>query len=225
MLAYVYLPKTGEPPYQAVLLYLGGATDLYDSVDQYPHMEQRVAVYTRSGRAVVFPVYRGQLSRQDNGGLAASVLDSAIGEFREFSATLDYLETRDDIDSSRLGYYGESRGAKRAPILLTLDTRIKAAIIVGAGFGRDDLLHHTKNPEFSLLNYLPRFKVPVVMIGGSLDPIFPLETNQKPFFRLIGTPEADKRLTVLETVHIPPLRADYIREQLDWLDKYLGPVR
>jgi dienelactone hydrolase len=224
MLAYVYLPKTGQPPFQAIFLHMGGGVDLYSTIDQYAQLDQKVAVFTRSGRAVVFPVYQGQFERQGAGRPFASDLDEAISTFTEFSATIDYLETRDDINAKRLGYYGQSRGARQAPILLTLDTRIKAAIIVGGGFESFDIPDHTKNPEFSLFNYLPRFKVPVLMVAGSLDPIFPLETNQRPYFRMIGTPEEHKRLAVLDTVHIPPLRADYIREQLDWLDKYLGPV-
>jgi dienelactone hydrolase len=225
MLAYVYLPKTGQPPFQAVFLHLGGELSAYSSIDQYAQLDQKAAVFTRSGRAVVLPVYEGQFDRRVTGSSHASALDRAISFFREFSGTIDYLESRDDIDATRLGYYGQSSGARVAPILLTLDTRIKAAIIVGGGFEGYDIPDHTKNPESSLFNYLPRFKVPVLMVAGSLDPIFPLETNQRPFFRLIGTPDENKRLAVLDTVHIPPLRADYIREQLDWLDRYLGPVQ
>jgi hypothetical protein len=40
----------------------------------------------------------------------------------------------------------------------------------------------------------------------------------------LGTPEKDKRHVVFESGHVPP--ADMlIKEVLDWLDRYLGPVR
>jgi hypothetical protein len=40
---------------------------------------------------------------------------------------------------------------------------------------------------------------------------------------LLGTPDEDKDLILYETDHIP-LRTEYIKETLAWLDKYLGPV-
>jgi hypothetical protein len=53
---------------------------------------------------------------------------------------------------------------------------------------------------------------------------FPVETSQLPLFRLLGTPEKDKRHVIYETGHAVP-RKEFIREGLDWLDKYLGPVK
>ena len=41
--------------------------------------------------------------------------------------------------------------------------------------------------------------------------------------RRTGTPEADKRHVIFDTDHSIPRNAG-IRETLDWLDKYLGPV-
>jgi hypothetical protein len=41
---------------------------------------------------------------------------------------------------------------------------------------------------------------------------------------LLGTPAEDKRLLLYETDHIPP-RAEYIKETLAWLDKYLGLLK
>jgi hypothetical protein len=43
-------------------------------------------------------------------------------------------------------------------------------------------------------------------------------------FELLGTPSADKRLALLQGGHIPDRAEDVIREVLDWLDRYLGPV-
>jgi len=43
-------------------------------------------------------------------------------------------------------------------------------------------------------------------------------------FRLLGTPQADKRHLLFDSGHVPP-RNDMIRETLDWLDHYLGPGR
>jgi len=61
------------------------------------------------------------------------------------------------------------------------------------------------------------------MVNGRLDAVFPLETHARPFFDLLGTPEEHKRLVVTESGHFVP-RPTLIRESLDWLDRYLGPV-
>jgi len=42
-------------------------------------------------------------------------------------------------------------------------------------------------------------------------------------FDLLGTPEEDKRLVLYDTDHYIP-RNGLIKESLDWLDRYLGPV-
>jgi hypothetical protein len=54
--------------------------------------------------------------------------------------------------------------------------------------------------------------------------VFPPETSQEPFYRLLGTPKEHKRRVVFEGGHSVP-RHHLIRESLDWLDRYLGPVR
>ena len=48
---------------------------------------------------------------------------------KDFRRSVDYLETRPDLDMERLGYYGLSMGAFFAPIPLALEPRIKAAVL------------------------------------------------------------------------------------------------
>jgi len=43
-------------------------------------------------------------------------------------------------------------------------------------------------------------------------------------FRLLGTPDKDKRHVVFDSGHVLPPDL-LIKEVLDWLDRYLGPVR
>jgi hypothetical protein len=61
------------------------------------------------------------------------------------------------------------------------------------------------------------------MINGRYDSIFPFESAQDPMFRFLGPPEKYKRHAVFESGHVPP-RDQMIKETLDWLDRYLGPV-
>jgi hypothetical protein len=43
-------------------------------------------------------------------------------------------------------------------------------------------------------------------------------------FRYLGTPGKDKRYVVLESGHVPPTDR-LVKETLEWLDHYLGPVK
>jgi hypothetical protein len=61
------------------------------------------------------------------------------------------------------------------------------------------------------------------MENGRHDFTFPLDESQRPLFRLLGTPERDKKHVLFESGHVPPF-PDVVRETLDWLDRYLGPV-
>lgn len=62
------------------------------------------------------------------------------------------------------------------------------------------------------------------MINGENDFLMPYALAEKLLFDLLGTADPDKRLTRLEGGHIPSSRTALVREILDWLDKYLGPV-
>jgi pimeloyl-ACP methyl ester carboxylesterase len=78
-------------------------------------------------------------------------------------------------------------------------------------------------PEVDPFNFAPHVKMPVLMVNGRYDFFFPKETTQDPLFHLLGTPEKDKRHVVFDSGHVPPPDL-LIKEVLDWLDRYLGPV-
>ena len=67
--------------------------------------------------------------------------------------------------------------------------------------------------------------IPVLMLNGRYDGSFPLESSQRPLFHFLGTPAKDKKHVIYEGGHSAFPRPAAVRESLDWLDKYLGPVR
>ncbi len=92
-------------------------------------------------------------------------------------------------------------------------------ILVGGGF------HFQKSlPEVDAINFAPRVKQPVLMINGRYDHFFPIESLQEPMFRLLGAPAKDKRHVIFESSHVPPIDL-LMKEMLDWLDRYLGPLK
>ena len=104
--------------------------------------------------------------------------------------------------------------------MLAVEKRIKAAILSSGGFQlRHDL------PEVDPFNFVTHVTIPVLMLNGRYDATFPLESSQRPLFHFLGTPGKDKKHVIYEGGHGAFPRPDAVRESLDWLDKYLGPVR
>ena len=79
-------------------------------------------------------------------------------------------------------------------------------------------------PEADPFNFAGRVSVPVVMINGVGDAVFPLETSQVPLFTLLGSEEkAHIRLDGEHNIGRTH-RSQIIREILTWTDRHLGPV-
>jgi dienelactone hydrolase len=217
MRAYLYLPKNAAPPFQTVIHFPSGGARLAQSSRQLPL--RFLDFMIRSGRAVLYPIYLGTFERHtavESGPNAER--DLTIAWSKELGRSIDYLETRRDIDSGRIAYYGFSVGAVVGPILTALEPRFKASILLGGG-----VVDVTQPPEIEPINFAPRVHVPTLMVSGRQDFARPVETLQRPLFNLLGPPPDQKRLALFEGGHIPRLQ-DIIREMLDWLDRYLGPV-
>ena len=82
-------------------------------------------------------------------------------------------------------------------------------------------------PEADEANFAPRVTIPILMINGRHDYIFPVESTQKPFFELLGTPETDKTHSLYDAGHV--VVATHfdaaMQEMIAWLDRMFGPVR
>jgi hypothetical protein len=111
-------------------------------------------------------------------------------------------------------------GGAIAPVFLAVETRFKAAIRSSGGLHlRYDL------PEVDGLHFAPRVNVPVLMLNGRYDYFRPKDSSQLPLFHFLGTPDKAKKHVVFEAGHGILPHKEEVRESLDWLDKYLGPVR
>jgi eukaryotic-like serine/threonine-protein kinase len=225
MIAYLFLPIKASPPFQTVV-YFPGANAIYSrSSANSPQLEEFDFII-KSGRAVMFPLYKGTFERGDDYNTymashhnTSSRRDHVIAWSKDLGRSIDYLETRPDIDSSKLAYEGASWGGAMGSLLPAVEDRIKALVLVVPGFYLEKTL-----PEVDQLNFAPRVKIPVLMLNGRFDFIFPVESSQEPMFRMLGTPNEHKRRVVYETGHNIP-RNELIKETLDWLDRYLGPVK
>ena len=138
----------------------------------------------------------------------------------DFRRSVDYLESRGDIDSKRLAFLGASWGGTMGAMIPAVEERLAASILIIGGLQEDS----KRRPEADEINYVTRVKVPTLMLNGKYDiHAFPYDTSVKPMYDLLGTAKEDKHLAVFETDHFIP-RNELIKHTLGWLDKYLGPV-
>jgi hypothetical protein len=227
VLAYLFLPTNIPPPYQTVLYFPGSASTWMRSsedLEGYYEFSMFLSFLVRNGRAVLYPVYEGTFER--GSAALASVCDRsdshACAEYfvqvvKDFRRSIDYLQTRPDIDSARLAYYGMSWGGWMGAVIPAVEPRLRASVLTAGG------LTWGGRPEVEPINYVTRVRTPTLMLNGRYDNLIGLEQGIRPLFQLLGTPAKDKRLILYDTDHIPP-RAEYVRETLAWLDAYLGPV-
>jgi dienelactone hydrolase len=178
-----------------------------------------------SGRALLYPVYKGTYERHDprlefTDANPSRTYAEFVGQWvKDARRSMDYLESRPEVDSHRIGYYGLSWGARMGNLVLAVEDRLRVAVLLGGGFPNAQPL-----PEVAETNYASRVKIPVLMLNGAYDAVFPLETNQKPMFDLLGSRE--KEHAVFESGHIlTGYRNQMIQRTLDWLDRHLGSVR
>jgi dienelactone hydrolase len=227
----LFLPKSVEPPYQAVLYFPGsGATRAgpTDDVENRLEFSGNVEFLIKTGRAVLYPAYRGTHER---GTDRLADLHWSLDPTHEFASfqidivkdvkrSMDYLVSREDIQSDKIAYVGYSWGGAIANLNLAVEDRFAAAVLNVGGMPA----HSTPLPEVDYLNYAPRITMPVLMLNGRYDLALLYDSEVLPMFRLLGTPEQHKRLIVYETDHWID-RLEVAKETLTWLDRYLGPVR
>jgi formylglycine-generating enzyme required for sulfatase activity/predicted esterase len=223
MIAYLFLPRNSDPPYQTVVHFPGAESILVRSSDKLIAMP-RIDFIVKSGRAVLWPIYKGTYERGDDlkwyfPDTSTSYRDHVIQWSKDLGRSIDYLESRPDIDRNRIAFYGYSWGACMGAILPAVEDRLKASVLMGPGF-----YFPKSRPEVDQINFAPRVTIPTLMIDGRYDFLFPRETSQEPLYRLLGTPKEHKRLALFDGGHFVP-RHHLIKETLDWLDRYLGPAR
>jgi serine/threonine protein kinase/formylglycine-generating enzyme required for sulfatase activity/cephalosporin-C deacetylase-like acetyl esterase len=221
-IAYLFLPKKSKPPYQTVIFFPGSNALLLRKFAIYP--TAALDGILRSGRAVIYPIYKSTYERGD--GWETDVPDTSnnwrdhvVMWLKDASRALDYVDSRPDLDHAKIGYYGYSWGAVMGAMIPALDSRIKVNVLALGG------MEYSKSlPEVDKINFLPRVKQPTLMLNGHYDFFFPVDSTQIPFYNLLGSKKDQKKRIQYETGHNVP-RIELIKESLNWLDLWLGPVQ
>jgi dienelactone hydrolase len=152
--------------------------------------------------------------------------------------TLDYLASRPEVDSKRMGCVGLSVGGYRSFLLSALDERIKAGVAVGwmtslASQIRQHVIH-TMGLSFHIGGMLRYFDLPdlsaliapraIMVINGSQDRLFPLAGVKAAFEKIekcyakAGFPDRQKSL-LFDAPH--QFNLDMQKDAWAWLRKWV----
>jgi dienelactone hydrolase len=219
MPVYLLLPKAVQPPYPVVIAFHGHGYGVKDIVGLWENGEERrtpdgyhkdfgVALCQR-GFAVAAPEISGFGERQndythintligapvpytcDHTAKLAFHLGGSLVGLRVLDARrlVDYLQTRPDLDATRLGAMGISGGGMNTFFAACLDERIRACVVSGYyGTFKDSILamHHcTCNFVPGLWQFGEMYDLvgliaprPMLVEAGTHDPIFPIQAVQ-----------------------------------------------
>ena len=217
--AYLYVPHDAEPPYTPIVYFPGSNAIYRDKIGDFywPFL-------MRTGHAVLIPVYKGTYGRSS--GLESDLPDESsmyrehvIAWSKDIGRSIDYLETRDDMDMDNLVYFGASWGAALAPVMIAMEQRFKVGVLVAGG-----LMHAKTQPEVDPFNFLPRVEIPTLLITMPTDYFYPYEHSQKPLYENLGSEVKKHFIVDGGRGHAPPMPI-VVRETLDWFDEHLQPAR
>ena len=113
IIIHLFLPKTSSLPFQPVVYFPGdSAFSKLSERARVARVENDAAFILRSGRALLLPIYAGMDDRDDGHPVGApaqgAFRDHQIAWAKDLGRSLDYLETRKDIDVTRLGYFANN---------------------------------------------------------------------------------------------------------------------
>ena len=219
---HLYLPLRGARPLQTVLFAPG--TNTFFEAALAAETERIMGAHVKAGRAVLAVLMKGMVGRPWETGRAAPAPSSVqfrqelVSRATELRRALDYLETRRDVDRTRLAYVAVSWGAGSRLPFAAVEPRFGSLVLVGGGF--DERFTRTL-PEVNSVNFAPRIRAPTLLLNGRYDEEHPWDACALPLWRLLREP---KRLAVVEGGHVPPAEAR-VPVINGWLDETLGRVR
>jgi pimeloyl-ACP methyl ester carboxylesterase len=217
---HLLLPHNSVPPYQTVI-WCPGSYSLRLDADARMTVSYYFDFLVKSGRAVVLVDFQGMYGRRSTHPATVQRPDALseriIHSAKDLSRAIDYLETRSDIDSGRVAFYIYSFGPQFLAAV-GMEPRLKSLILLSAGLPRRRL-----PPEIDPVNIAPRIRMPVLLLAGRYDYMYPVDASQKPLFDRLGTAANAKKHVIFESGHAPE-RIAVTREVLEWLDQTLGVV-
>lgn len=219
--AWLYLPKSARPPFQVV--HFVPASNAYAGEPITAIAESdRFAPFIKAGRAlfvVDLPGYPGRErppGYQRPAGPTVAFRQRAVAEATDERRGLDYLETRKDVDASRIAFMNASI-SWQGIIFSAVEPRYRSVVFIGVGVYPDQAAWI---PEANPVSFAPHVRPPKLVVNGRWDEDFAFKTEAEPLFKLLAEP---KRLELYDGGHIPPPTL-LVPPVNAFLDRTLGPV-
>ncbi|MDC0577329.1 SUMF1/EgtB/PvdO family nonheme iron enzyme [Gammaproteobacteria bacterium] len=214
----IFKPKNSFGPSSPVVIHPG--SNYYSTppeIDDINPGEFSLDFLIKSGKTLVWPAWKGSLNRmpatRSGGDRMRDFRNLYIAWVGDTNKTLDYLETRNDIDTDNIFYLGMSYGALFNTHTLLFENRYKGAILYVGG------VFPTYPPLVDGINHMPRIDTPFLMLNGEQDYLVPKSAAMY-FYQSTGTPEKDKKIVFYDSGHWPLPRNQMIKETLDFIKKY-----
>src|SRR5205085_8285538 len=130
-IAYLYLPKNFPRPLQVIHFIPG--SNVENGLRSLPQtIEDFLGPAIKSGRAVFGVVIKGYIERlrpedySEPDPTSAEYREKVVNWITDIRRGLDYLETRDDLNTSRIALFGISAGSRTGLIIAAVESRYRS---------------------------------------------------------------------------------------------------
>lgn len=230
---YLQLPATGTSPYPCVLLlhgWSGSKESWYQDFNYISGGNIRKALLKMGYATLCLDAqcHGDRIALNDFAPVNHYVdEDTPVGQRRkgyftqreiymqtilDYRRALDYLATREEINSDRIGLIGYSMGGVQSFMLTAVEPRIKVSVACAAPSERSALTLWAPQNYARGIGDRPFF-----MVSGSNDSMCPVD-HAKQLFTMI--PSSTKDLKFYGGSH--KLTPDFVPHAVDWINTHLG---
>jgi dienelactone hydrolase len=259
VLGYLLTPRNSAPPYPVMICLPGhgrGVDDIVgidaegrDRADKPGYQHDFAIQVVEHGMAAVaieplgFGCRRDPITRkkgaeatacQPSAGAALLLGQTMLGwRVYDVMRTIDWIETRKELDARRVGCMGISGGGTVTTFSAALEPRIRAAMISGyLNTFRDSVMslsHCIDNYVPGILDWAEMYDVagliaprPLFVESGIQDDIFPIEASKQSFARVRKVYEAFGAAPLAQQEVFNDIHSFYGVQGLPFLAKHLG---
>jgi len=176
--ALISIPSAGKPPYPCLIMlhgYGGRKEDMKDFA--------KFAAENGYAIAAIDAQYHGERKQPGKALYSTNLTESRDGVVQtviDARRTVDYLESRGDVDSTKIGLVGGSMGGILGAIFAGVEPRVKAAVLIVGGGNMSLMIMKSEHPAIPPIRaYLEEKGITYQEIQGFLDPIDPINFIDK----------------------------------------------
>lgn len=224
---YLAIPKAGTAPYPCVLLLHGygssGGSWWENESDDGPFAAPKAILSKGFAVLTLDAKYHGERVSDNDyeppGDLeSSSYRDLIVESVIEYRRAIEYLSTRSDIDSKRIGIWGYSMGGLMAHILLAVEPHIKVSVnCVCPPIIKNIGLFNERTDLLAPYQYIRGINNrPILMLMASKDEYYTVDEGEKLYNLIKGK---NKKLIWYDSGHFMP--QEHVHEAAGWFIKYL----